>query len=76
MIPEIKLAQSTKEMDWSNLDLVVFAKDATTAKGSVFLPGGSELHELTVTKENDAFKLASDPLAGKVSWNIQLNPKN
>jgi alpha-D-xyloside xylohydrolase len=76
VIPEIKLAQSTKEMDWSNLDLVVFAKDATTAKGSVFLPGGSELHELTVTKENDAFKLASDPLAGKVSWNIQLNPKN
>jgi alpha-D-xyloside xylohydrolase len=76
VIPEIKLAQSTLEMDWSRLDLVVFAKDATTAKGSIFLPGDSELRELTVTKKNGAFKLAGDPLAGKVSWNIRSNSKN
>src|SRR5208282_4837811 len=30
VIPQIKLAQSTMQMDWSKLDLVVFAKDATT----------------------------------------------
>jgi alpha-D-xyloside xylohydrolase len=71
VIPEIKLAQSTMQMDWSKIDLVVFAKDATTAKGSIFLPGDSELHELTLTKENGAFKLASDPFAGKVTWQIR-----
>ncbi len=76
VIPEIKLAQSTMEMDWSQLDLMVFAKDATTARGSIFLPGGGALHELTVTKENGAFKLASDPAAGKISWSIRPNPKS
>jgi alpha-D-xyloside xylohydrolase len=73
VIPHIALAQSTLQMDWSKIELVVFAKDATTAKGSIFLPGDSELHELTLTKENGTFKLASDPSAGKVTWKIQAN---
>jgi alpha-D-xyloside xylohydrolase len=70
VIPEIKLAQSTRQMDWSKLDLVVFAKDATTATGSVFLPGESELHELALAKNGDSFKFASDPFAGKVTYKI------
>src|ERR1039457_4688150 len=73
VIPHIALAQSTLQMDWSKIELVVFAKDATTAKGSIFLPGDNELHELTLTKENGTFKLASDPSAGKVTWKIQAN---
>ena len=73
VIPHIALAQSTAQMDWSKIELVVFAKDAMTAKGSIFLPGDSELHELTLTKENGTFKLASDPSAGKVTWKIQAN---
>jgi alpha-D-xyloside xylohydrolase len=76
VLPRIALAQSTLQMDWSRLELVVFAKDATTAKGLVFLPGGRELHELTLTKENGAFKLINDPLAGKVTWKIRLNSEN
>jgi alpha-D-xyloside xylohydrolase len=76
VLPHITLAQSTKDMDWSKLDLVVFAKDATTAKGSIFLPGDSDLHDLTLTKTDGAFKLDSDPSAGKVLWNIRQNSGN
>jgi alpha-D-xyloside xylohydrolase len=71
VLPHIALAQSTLQMDWSKLDLVVYAKDATTAKGLVYLPGDTELHQLTLTKENGAFKLDNDPLARKVSWTIR-----
>jgi len=71
VLPHIALAQSTAQMDWSKITLRVFAKDATTAKGLVFLPGDSELHELTLTQKNGAFKLAADPYAGKVTWEIQ-----
>jgi len=76
VIPRIALAQSTAQMDWSKIELVVYAKDATTAKGSIFLPGDSDLHELKLAKTAGAFKLASDPLAGKVSWSIRLNLEN
>jgi len=71
VLPEIKLAQSTMQMDWSKLDLVVFAKDAQTARGLICLPTDNVLHELSLNKSGDTFKLADDPLAGKVAWIIK-----
>jgi alpha-D-xyloside xylohydrolase len=70
VIPHIVLAQSTAQMNWSNIELTVFAKDATTAKGLIFLPGDTQAHELTLTKSGGGFKLNADPLAGKVAWTI------
>jgi alpha-D-xyloside xylohydrolase len=71
VIPHIALAQSTMQMDWSKIELDVFAKDATTAKGLIFLPGDSAAQEITVTKSGGSFQLASDPFAGKVQFQIQ-----
>lgn len=73
VVPRIALAQSTSQLDWSKIELAVYAKEATTAKGAIFLPGDNELHDLTLTKDNGAFKLASDPYAGKVTWNVSSN---
>lgn len=70
VVPKIALAQSTLQMDWSKLELVVFAKDAQTAKGLVCLPADNELHELSLTRKGNTFKLENDPLAGKVTWKV------
>ena len=73
VIPRIALAQSTLLMDWTKVDLVVFAKETGTATGLIYLPGDSAAHELTLQKSSGAdFKLAEDPLAGKVTWNITV----
>lgn len=69
-IPEIKLAQCTRNMDWSKLELHVFAKNTPTASGLVFLPDDTELHKLTLQTENGVFQVVNDPLAGKVTWEI------
>jgi alpha-D-xyloside xylohydrolase len=73
VLPQIKLAQSTLQMDWSKLDLVVFAKDAQTAKGLICLPTDNVLRELSLNKTGDTFKLANDPLAGKVTWTVKAS---
>lgn len=70
VIPKIALAQSTSQMDWSKIELDVFAKNATTAKGLVYLPGDAILRQLTLQSENGRFQLVNDPLAGKVAWTI------
>ena len=70
-LPHIQLAQSTMQMDWSKLDLVVFAKEATAAKGLVCLPSDNVLRELSLNKTGTTFRLANDPLAGKVSWTVK-----
>ena len=71
VLPQIKPAQSTMQLDWSQLDLVVFAKDVATAKGLVYLPTDNALRELVLNQSGNSFKLADDPLAGKVTWSIK-----
>jgi alpha-D-xyloside xylohydrolase len=72
VIPHIALAQSTAQMDWSNIELRVFATEAITAKGLIFLPGDSAEHEVTLAKQGNGFKLEGDPLAGKVAWKTSV----
>ena len=71
VLPLIKLAQSTMQMDWSRLELLVFARDARTARGLVCLPADNVLHELVLNQGGAGFNLANDPFAGKVAWEIK-----
>jgi alpha-D-xyloside xylohydrolase len=70
VIPRIALAQSTAQMDWSKIELAVFAAGGDKASGLVFLPGDTAAHELSVTRNGDHFTLDNDPSAGKISWNV------
>ena len=72
VIPHIKLAQSTMEMDWSKLDLVVFAANAQNAQGLVCLPSDNVLRKVAAARKNGAFALAGDPLAGKATATVKL----
>jgi alpha-D-xyloside xylohydrolase len=48
VIPHIRLAQSTAQMDWSNLEMVVFADKVRSAEGLVFKPGDSVLQRVVL----------------------------
>jgi alpha-D-xyloside xylohydrolase len=68
-VPHIKLAQSTMQMNWSDLEIVVFGKSAS-ATGLVCLPSDNTLHRVVVEKKGTSYQLGTDPLKGKVSWKI------
>ncbi len=70
VLPHIGLAQSTRDLDWSRLDLVVFTTDDRPAEGFVALPPEATLHTLSLTAENGTYRLANDPLDGQVRWTI------
>jgi len=71
VIPHISLAQSTNDMDWSKLDLVVFSANGSEAKGKVCLPSDQRLYDLSVVKKGKGLALSNDPLAGKVKWTLR-----
>jgi alpha-D-xyloside xylohydrolase len=75
VIPHIALAQSTAQMDWTKLDLVVYAKDAKSVKGLICNPSDNVLHQLSLVKKGNRFVLETDPFAGKVSWKVRLYSK-
>ncbi|MFT3679248.1 MAG: alpha-xylosidase [Ferruginibacter sp.] len=67
VIPHAKLAQSTKDIDWSNIQLVTYTTGSTTTNGYICLPADNVLHEI---KLNDKQALTNDPYAGKIKWEI------
>ncbi len=70
VIPQIELAQSTEQMDWSKIRLQIFASKAGKATGLICLPSDNQLHPLELTKSNNQFSLEKDPLNGRVKWTI------
>ncbi|MCU4155631.1 alpha-xylosidase [Carboxylicivirga sp. A043] len=59
-IPHIKLAQSTKDMKWDELELRVFS-DSNKASGLIYLPGSTKVNELKLNKVNEQWQVANAP---------------
>jgi len=72
VIPHIKLAQSTSQMDWSKLEMVVFSDGGNSAQGLVCLPSENVLRTVKAARRNGRFVLADDPLAGKATATVRL----
>jgi alpha-D-xyloside xylohydrolase len=70
VIPHIELAQSTKDMDWSNLELKVYSTNDEPASGKIYLPDSDEVTTVTVSSENGGYELEEDPFDGSVDFEI------
>ena len=75
VIPHITLAQSTDQMDWSTLDLVVYATGSQKVDALICLPSDKILHRISLVKKDGIFNLETDPFAGKVIWKVGLYSK-
>lgn len=71
VIPHIKLAQLTAQMDWSTLELSVYSKISNKVDGLICLPSDQVLHKISLSKKNGTFALDNDPFGGKVDWKIR-----
>ncbi|MFT3870829.1 MAG: glycoside hydrolase family 31 protein [Nibricoccus sp.] len=72
VLPHIALAQSTAQMDWSKLELVVYATETKkSASGLVYLPTTSATKNIEIERGPNGFALRNDPLAGQVKWTIR-----
>jgi alpha-D-xyloside xylohydrolase len=70
VLPHIKVAQSTKDMDWDNVELRVFSTDNTAVQG-LFTRPANELQTISLIPRGRDFVLRQDPSAGKVKWTIK-----
>jgi alpha-D-xyloside xylohydrolase len=71
VIPQIALAQSTLEMDWSKLDLAVYSSADNNPSGFICLPSDTILHPISLIKTSGGYKLEKDPYQGKVTYKIR-----
>ncbi len=69
VLPHIKVAQSTKDMDWKDVELRIFSTDKEPITGLFALPKGA-LQTISLSPSTGGFALVEDPLRGKVKWRI------
>jgi alpha-D-xyloside xylohydrolase len=74
VIPQIALAQSTLDMDWSKMDLEVFASGQGEASGIICLPSDNELYRIKVNKTARGFELEENPLLHKTNVKVKVKP--
>jgi alpha-D-xyloside xylohydrolase len=70
VIPHIKLAQSTMNMDWSRIRLKVFSTTGT-ARGVLYTPGADKLEMLEVRLEGSHYRITEDPFDGDILFEIE-----
>lgn len=69
-IPIAKVAQSTGDIDWEDLELRVFSESDDPVTGHVALPEG-KAYDVKLSRGSDGkFKLDKDPLKDDVRWRI------
>ncbi len=69
VLPHLKVAQSTDQMDWANVELRVFSSDNAPVTGWFTSPQ-NDLIQLNLEGSTRGYALKSDPLAGKVKWQV------
>lgn len=67
-----QVVQHTGEIDWSKMELVVYGKNITSAKGKICLPSDNQLMDIQVTKTGKTFKPTTDPTGGKVVFATRI----
>ena len=73
VLPTVKLAQSTADIDWSNIELLTYGLNTTEGKTRICLPSEQTLREVSITKKGKTWAVTNDPYQGKVKWSINNN---
>ena len=69
VLPHVKPAQNTVEIDWNSVELRVFSTDNAPVSGQFALPDSDlQMLDLNVSKNNYALK--NDFSGGKIKWTV------
>jgi alpha-D-xyloside xylohydrolase len=74
-LPMVQVAQSTSQIDWNNMELVVFGSTDNTS-AMVCLPSDNILKKIEVAKNNEGYVLVSNPLPESVKLTVTQFGKN
>jgi alpha-D-xyloside xylohydrolase len=72
ILPHLKLAQSTMDMDWSNIELITYIADASKASGYICLPTDNQLIPLNIMVIDHKPRLDTNALTGKVKFSSRI----
>jgi len=70
VLPHIKLAQSTMDMDWSAIELIPYGQNSDKLTGWVCLPDENIVRQVTLQKKGNQLELETNPFGAKVKFDV------
>lgn len=71
VLPMVKPAQNTSEINWNDVELKVFSTDKENVSGLFALPN-DKLQTLELNQSNGKYVLKNDFSRGKIKWKVNL----
>lgn len=71
VLPHAKVAQSTNDIDWKNIELVSFGAGSGTLAVKVCLPSDNLVKEVLLTRKGKKLVVSEDPFVGEVNWVVR-----
>ena len=71
VIPHIGLAQSTKFMDWSRIELAVYSDDKNEVHAMICLPDEEEARKVVLKRGPVGYEVITNPFGDKVEFSIR-----
>ncbi|TDE14557.1 glycoside hydrolase family 31 protein [Dyadobacter psychrotolerans] len=68
VLAQVKVAQSTGEIDWKNMELVSFAGKSDNATVKICLPADNLVKEVLLVKKGNKLVISKDPFERKINW--------
>ncbi|MCE6988744.1 TIM-barrel domain-containing protein [Dyadobacter sp. CY323] len=68
VLPQVKVAQSTGEIDWTNIELHCFGNATQKATLQLFVPGEDQVETVILAKSGSKYVVSEDPFNGKIKW--------
>ncbi|MCF0060483.1 alpha-xylosidase [Dyadobacter chenwenxiniae] len=68
VLPHVEVAQSTDQIDWKNIELIGFNVTSATTAVKLFMPGESEVKDVSIIKKGGKLAVSKDPFKGNVRW--------
>jgi len=69
VLPHVKPAESTADIDWSNIELRVFNEGSAPVSGLIAFPG-HDVQNIELQRSKSGYFLVHDVSDGKVKWSI------
>ncbi len=69
VIPHAKLAQTTKEIDWSNIELKAYAA-GKSATATLFTPGDAQIGTIKIERTGNDLKIVSDSFNSEIKFQV------
>lgn len=71
VLPQVKVAQSTNDIDWTSMDLISYDLGSGIRPVQIVLPSDNQIVNVKIEKKGSSYRIPNDPFQGKIKMTVK-----